>query len=724
MTPENEFRILHVSDLHFGAHNAELQHTLKSSVEPLKPHLIIVTGDLADQPTTQNLNNAKELLTDLEGACCSCSSRNAPKVIVTPGNHDKMFMGNLMVLRNPFGKVFEGTTTNFYYPEEGIWVYAMDSARPGIFGANGFVPTKSLADFAIEYQRLASNYPNRFPNHVFKIIALHHHPLPVNESTRGAELQRWLTLMNAGALLGTALNHGVDLILHGHEHVNARSTFRSSFGDKSEVHVVSVGATLKSGPMNFMNLVRIGPDREVQVDTYSTATTVFLQNPTIHPIRSLREARDRGFEATVQDRGYYFGEITSTTILNVDGDCRRIIECDNLSIQKPAVAESYLSTIHLAATTGWVARDHIYARPRRGRILPDFRIAPEPDGTLKLYLGSLTVAGDYSFEYSWWALNSFAMDEEQFLLKYGEEPPPLELTHFHVKDPIEDLTIVIRFPEGFGEVQGFNLQDNLFPCVIPLDTQDLQEINSKRNTLLEEELNRVKAVRYIEALNIAALRIHRPVLGYSYGIGWRVPPISEGHNLLGDEERKIVNLLLGGRADSSSPKRRFLKTFFGALNALVRMELVPGAGELGLSLMMWDESERRLITVAGAWIESDGNAQIELVRNNDFRLKYGEGVAGKAFKNDRYVLWQKSAARLRRSPDFYKLQSGGIQHEFLICFPLRRPSGRSFAVLCIGSPQLYSLQNQQLEKLDAMHDALSEFCFKELHDKAESMWGK
>src|SRR5216684_2586454 len=104
MIPENEFRILHISDLHFGAHNAGLRLTLKSSVEPLKPHLIIVTGDLADQPITKNLNTAKELLTELGGACCSCSSNDAPKVIVTAGNHDKMFLGNLMVLRNPFGK--------------------------------------------------------------------------------------------------------------------------------------------------------------------------------------------------------------------------------------------------------------------------------------------------------------------------------------------------------------------------------------------------------------------------------------------------------------------------------------------------------------------------------------------------------------------------------------------------------------------------------------------
>ena len=718
MTSENEFRILHISDLHFGAHNAELRTTLRSSVEPLKPHLIIVTGDLADQPTAKNLNQAKALLTELQETCCSCASDDAPKVIVTPGNHDKMFLGNFMVLSNTFGKVFKEPATSFYYRDEGIWVYAMDSARARIFGANGFVPDKSLAEFAVAYRELEKKHPDRFPNHVFKIIALHHHPLPVNESSRGADLQRWLTLMNAGALLGAALNHGVDLILHGHEHIDARSAFRSSFGDEREVHVISAGATLKSGPMNFMNLVRIGRDREVQVDTYSTKTTQFPKKPVVHLIRSSEEARDRAFDATVLDRGYYFGEIASTTILNGDGDSRRIIECDSLTIQTPDVAESHLSTVHLSATTGSIDLDYVSARARHGRALPDFKYAAKPDGTLELDLGHLAAASDYAFEYSWWAQNSFAMDEAQFELQYGKGPPPLEFTHFHVRDPIEELTLVMRFPEGFGAAPGFNLQENLFACVFPLDSPDLQKIDSARNALLEEELNRVKAVRYIESLNVAALRVHRPVLGQSYGIGWRVPPGRVSP--LGEEEGKVVELLLRWKKSWADSKRRFFwKTFFGGLAKLVREELVAAwAGELELSLMMWDPSERKLGTVAVVVIENE-NAQPEFALNTDLELLYGEGVAGRAFKNNRHVLWQKGAARLRESPDFYKRRAGGPPHQFLICFPLRQPDSQPFAVFCIGSTKEYGFQNQQLEKLDTLHDALSDFCLKKLQDKVD-----
>ncbi len=351
MTPTTEFRILHISDLHFGAHNVQLESTLKSSVEQLRPHLIIATGDLADRPSKKRLLEAKATLARLEAVCVASASKRSPRLIVTPGNHDKMFLGNLMVLRNPFGTVFKGAATNFYYPEDRIWVYAMDSARPRIFGANGFVPDQEIAAFAVEHKRLQSDHPGVFPEHVFKIIALHHHPLPVNESSNKADLQRWLTLMNAGALLGAALTHEVDLILHGHEHIDAQSTFRSSFGGKRDVHVVSVGATLRSGEANYMNLVRIGPDREVHVDSYKTATTVFPENPTRHPIRTLREARDRKFDAEAASRGYNYREIASITILNADGDCRRIIECDGLSIQKPEQARPHLSRIQLCCQT-------------------------------------------------------------------------------------------------------------------------------------------------------------------------------------------------------------------------------------------------------------------------------------------------------------------------------------------------------------------------------------
>lgn len=373
-TARAEFRILHISDLHIGNHNAALAESLTARVERLKPHVILATGDLADSPNKKHLLEAKRLLDSLASVCVDCASAGAPRLIVLPGNHDKMFLGNVMVLRNTFKKVFGETATSFYYPEDRVWIYALDSARAGIFGANGFVPEMALSALEVEYLRLQKDNPERFTERVFKIVALHHHPLPVNDSNRQAELQRWLTLMNAGALLGAALTHEFDLILHGHEHIDARSTFRSSFGGKRDVHVVSVGATLKNGGANYMNLVRIGPEHQVEIETFQTAGAAFDKEPVNRSIRSVREARDLAFETESKERGYYYREVASTTILSADGDCRRIVECDGLDISKPDTAQPHISKLRLAATTGEIDLKRVAARRRRGRVLPDLRI--------------------------------------------------------------------------------------------------------------------------------------------------------------------------------------------------------------------------------------------------------------------------------------------------------------------------------------------------------------
>jgi len=179
------------------------------------------------------------------------------------------------------------------------------------------------------------------------------------------------------------------------------------------------------------------------------------------------------------------------------------------------------------------------------------------------------------------------MDERQFREKYGVDTF-LELTHIHVTDPIEDLTVVARFPDGFGSSPDFDLQNSLYPRVthLDVDTADLQNINTKHNGKLEAELTQAGALRYIESLNIASLRVHRPVIGYSYGIVWRVPPVN------GDEHAADEILDLLRQVKSSSPCRSFLKKLFVGFIAIVRKELIPApAVELELSLMVYDPSQ-------------------------------------------------------------------------------------------------------------------------------------
>jgi predicted phosphodiesterase len=710
-----EFRILHISDLHFGNHNEPLAGILGSRVAELKPHVIVATGDIADSPNVKRLREAKTLLQTLENNCVACASPDAPKLIVVPGNHDKMFLGNVMVLRNPFRKVFGDPPRSAFYPEERIWIYAMDSARARIFGANGFVPDMELKAFLEQYADLKSNYSKIFPDLVFKIIALHHHPLPVNEASRHSELQRWLTLMNAGALLGTALTYEVDLILHGHEHVDARSVFSSSLGGPNrELHVISVGASLREGDANYMNLVVLGPERQVEVQVHKTVGIV-PKPVERHIIRSLNAARDKMFDKEVKDRGYHYREVVSTTILNGDGDCRRIVECEGLDIRNPIHAKPYLAKLELPATTGDIDLDALHLRGR-GRLAADAGIAKHSVSDVDLRLGDLVVASDYGFEYSWWALNAFAMDEHQYLLRYGVEDY-LELTHLHITDPIEDLTLVARFPVDREKVQSLNLQESLFPCVTYLGP-NVQDINAKRNAELELELREAKALRFVESLDVVALRVHRPVIGYSYGIGWRVAPVPPESAV---DAHDVLTWMDQVRERWRNSHRTFMRNFFVTVANQVRGELLPKwTGEVELSIVIYQPADRTMSIVATGVIENGAETVTDLTgRRGEFRAPFGAGVGGRAFKNNRPVLWQKRTVELHKSPDFYRRSLTGMDHEFLVAFPLRsRKENLPYGVLCVGSTTEYPFNSAEIARLDVVQRFLSDFCFELLDQEA------
>src|SRR5438309_1456201 len=88
-SPESNLtmRIVHITDLHFGAHSGGLATSLVQRVTRLKPNLIVCTGDVVDKPHDDNLSLAKEFLGKLT-SCCVPQERDDPPLIMVPGNHD------------------------------------------------------------------------------------------------------------------------------------------------------------------------------------------------------------------------------------------------------------------------------------------------------------------------------------------------------------------------------------------------------------------------------------------------------------------------------------------------------------------------------------------------------------------------------------------------------------------------------------------------------------
>src|SRR3954449_13405068 len=73
-------RLVHLSDLHFGAHDERLVEAGEKRIDELKPDLVIISGDFTQRARTEQFRDACRFLERLQ--------RAGHEVLGVPGNHD------------------------------------------------------------------------------------------------------------------------------------------------------------------------------------------------------------------------------------------------------------------------------------------------------------------------------------------------------------------------------------------------------------------------------------------------------------------------------------------------------------------------------------------------------------------------------------------------------------------------------------------------------------
>src|SRR5687767_15729676 len=73
-------RLLHLSDLHFGAHDPRLVEAVEQRVDEEKPDLVVISGDFTQRARTEQFKEACEFLERLRDG--------GHDVLAVPGNHD------------------------------------------------------------------------------------------------------------------------------------------------------------------------------------------------------------------------------------------------------------------------------------------------------------------------------------------------------------------------------------------------------------------------------------------------------------------------------------------------------------------------------------------------------------------------------------------------------------------------------------------------------------
>jgi len=191
-------RIVHLSDLHFGAHDERLVEGVEWQIDKLKPDLVVISGDFTQRARTEQFRQACEFLDGLR--------ERGHEVLGVPGNHDVPLYDVLRRFLSPLARYrrFIDDSLCPFIELTGVAVLGINTARSLTF-KDGRI-NKEQVEFIRETFA-------RTPKESFRILVTHH---PLFALTVGEEVESAIGRQEMA--LDAVEKSGVDMLLAGHAH--------------------------------------------------------------------------------------------------------------------------------------------------------------------------------------------------------------------------------------------------------------------------------------------------------------------------------------------------------------------------------------------------------------------------------------------------------------------------------------------------------------------------
>lgn len=191
-------RLVHLSDLHFGAHDERLVEAIEAKAEELRPDLVVISGDFTQRARTEQFQEACSFLEKLR--------ERGHEVLGVPGNHDVPLYDVLRRFLSPLTRYrrYIDETLCPFIELPGVAVLGINTARSLTF-KNGRISESQVKFIAETFSRVDTNAVR---------VLVTHHPLfavPVGEEVERAVGRQELAL-------DAIEEAGVDLLLAGHAH--------------------------------------------------------------------------------------------------------------------------------------------------------------------------------------------------------------------------------------------------------------------------------------------------------------------------------------------------------------------------------------------------------------------------------------------------------------------------------------------------------------------------
>ncbi|MBA3667337.1 MAG: metallophosphoesterase [Sphingomonas sp.] len=246
---------VHLSDLHFGAHDPRLVEAVERRVDEAKPDLVVISGDFTQRARTEQFEEACAFLTRLKDA--------GHEVLAVPGNHDVPLYDVLRRFLSPLTRYKRYIDQSLcpFIEIGGAAVLGINTARSLTF-KNGHVSHEQMDFIRETFARTDPDQPR---------ILVTHHPLFALPVGDGPELGHLMD--DQQDALSAIAEAGVDLLLAGHNH-------RASVGEASQlVHGAGKALVVQAGTATSTRTRDEAQSfNRIEIDGSGVRVTVLLWN--------------------------------------------------------------------------------------------------------------------------------------------------------------------------------------------------------------------------------------------------------------------------------------------------------------------------------------------------------------------------------------------------------------------------------------------------------------
>jgi len=287
---DRSFVVVQISDLHLDGSGRLLAtiEALRAAIRKamanftdVPDRILLITGDLVEEPTPRALDEALAVLTSFR------QTGLFTDIQAVAGNHDVKRTSQRAIRYDAYDYLhLPRTSKSVYYRQAGLDLVLLDSNRASVTRlANGNIDEITYHAVVADSARLSvelagslgaagrADYAEPAENLV-RVLALHHHPLPqaTGEGKRflGVPDEPLMYLASPATFLEAATSLNVDLVLHGHRHVEGLTRYsipdpramRSDGGEEfwRTIYVLSCpSSTGQAGDDAGFNIIHFGP---------------------------------------------------------------------------------------------------------------------------------------------------------------------------------------------------------------------------------------------------------------------------------------------------------------------------------------------------------------------------------------------------------------------------------------------------------------------------------